>query len=131
MAASTAIKLTAFGGMVPAVDERLLPENGAAQADNVWLYSGALEGITRHSIMTIARDLGYEVVEANLLRSDLYLADEAFLTGTAAEVVPISSVDDRIVGTGKPGPVTSELQSKYFKIVRGEVPAYASWLTVC
>ena len=93
--------------------------------------AGALAGITQDSIVTLARDRGYEVRFEAMVRTDLYLADEAFLTGTAAEVVPISSVDDRIVGTGKPGPVTSELQSKYFKIVRGEVPAYASWLTVC
>ena len=66
-----------------------------------------------------------------MVRTDLYLADEAFLTGTAAEVVPIASVDDRVVGAGKPGPITSQLQSTYFQIVRGEVAKYSSWLTVC
>lgn len=93
--------------------------------------AGALAGITQDSIVTLARDLGYEVRFEAMVRTDLYLADEAFLTGTAAEVVPIASVDDRVVGTGKPGPLTTQLQTTYFKIVRGEVPQYASWLTVC
>src|SRR5579859_739139 len=69
------------------------------------LSAGALEGITQDSVLTIARDLDYEVEYGNILRSDLYIADEAFLTGTAAEVVPIASVDDRPVGNGKPGPI--------------------------
>ena len=93
--------------------------------------AGALAGITQDSIVTLARDLGYEVRFEAMVRTDLYLADEAFLTGTAAEVVPIASVDDRVVGSGKPGPVTSQLQTTYFKIVRGEVSQYSSWLTVC
>ncbi len=90
--------------------------------------SGALEGITKDSVMTIARDQGYEAIEANVLRSDLYLADEIFLTGTAAEVVPISSVDDRIVGSGKPGPITRAIQAAYFGAVRGELDQYKDWL---
>jgi branched-chain amino acid aminotransferase len=90
------------------------------------LSSGALAGITRASVMTIARDLGYEVVEEQLLRHDLYLADEAFLTGTAAEVVPISSVDDREIG-GR-GPMTQKLQETYFAAVRGELEQYKDWL---
>jgi branched-chain amino acid aminotransferase len=90
------------------------------------LSSGALGGITRASIMTIARDLGYEVVEENLLRHDLYLADEAFLSGTAAEVVPIRSVDDREIG-GR-GPITGRLQETYFAAVRGQVEQYKDWL---
>jgi branched-chain amino acid aminotransferase len=88
--------------------------------------AGALEGITQHSVMTIARDLGYEVAECNLLRTDLYLAEEAFLTGTAAEVVPIRSVDDRVIG--EPGPVTKAIQETYFATVRGEVDQYKDWL---
>ncbi len=91
------------------------------------LSSGALEGITRDSVMTIARDLGYEVREDNLLRHDLYLADEAFLTGTAAELVPIRSVDDREIG--EPGEITRKLQETYFAVVRGEVEQYKRWLT--
>jgi branched-chain amino acid aminotransferase len=88
--------------------------------------AGALEGITQHSVVTIARDLGYEVAEANLLRTDLYLAEEAFLTGTAAEVVPIRSVDDREIG--EPGPITRSIQETYFATVRGEVDRYKDWL---
>ncbi len=90
--------------------------------------SGALEGITQHSIETIARDLGYEVCYEQIIRTDLYTADEAFLTGTAAEVVPIRSVDDRQVGAGMPGPVTRQLQQSYFATVRGEVDQYKDWL---
>jgi branched-chain amino acid aminotransferase len=90
------------------------------------LSAGALDGITRDSIMVIARDLGYEVTEENLLRSDLYIADEAFLTGTAAEVVPIRAVDDRVIG--EPGEVTRKIQEMYFATIRGEVETYKGWL---
>jgi branched-chain amino acid aminotransferase len=89
--------------------------------------AGALEGITQDSVMTIARDFGYEVRTANLLRSDLYTCDEAFLTGTAAEVVPIRSVDDREIGD--PGPITRKIQETYFAAVRGQVESYRGWLT--
>ena len=88
--------------------------------------AGALEGITHDSVATIARDLGYDISECNLLRTDLYLADEAFLTGTAAEVVPIRSVDDREIGD--PGPITRSIQETYFATVRGEVDRYKDWL---
>ncbi len=87
--------------------------------------AGALEGITQHSVMTIARDLGIEATVGNLLRSDLYLADEAFVTGTAAEVVPIRSVDDREIG--EPGPITRKIQETYFSAVRGQVDRYKDW----
>jgi branched-chain amino acid aminotransferase len=90
------------------------------------LSSGALEGITRDSVITIARDLGIEVREDNLLRSDLYLADEAFLTGTAAEIVPMRSVDDREIGP--PGEITRKIQEIYFATVHGEEDRYKDWL---
>lgn len=90
--------------------------------------SGALEGITQRSVETIACDLGHEVVREQLIRTDLYTADEAFLTGTAAEVVPIRAVDDRPVGDGTPGPVTREIQETYFAAVRGQVDRYKDWL---
>jgi len=90
------------------------------------LSSGALEGITRDSVITIARDLGLEVREDNLLRSDLYLADEAFLTGTAAEIVPMRSVDDREIGS--PGEITRKIQEIYFATVKGEEDRYKDWL---
>lgn len=92
------------------------------------LSAGALEGITQDSVITIARDLGYEVEYDHILRSDLYTAEEAFLTGTAAEVVPIASVDDRIVGDGRPGAITRRLQEIYHGAVRGEVDRYKDWV---
>jgi branched-chain amino acid aminotransferase len=90
--------------------------------------SGALEGITQKSVEAIARDIGHEVEYHQLIRTDLYTAEEAFLTGTAAEVVPIQSVDDRIVGQGKPGPITKQIQEIYFDTVRGKVDRYKDWL---
>ncbi len=90
--------------------------------------AGALEGITQDSVMVIARDLDYDVEVGNILRSDLYTAEEAFLTGTAAEVVPIASVDDRVIGDGSPGPMTKAVQEMYFSTVRGEVDRYKDWL---
>ena len=92
------------------------------------LSAGALEGVTQDSVITIARDLGYEVEYGNILRSDLYTAEEAFLTGTAAEVVPIASVDDREVGDGRPGPITRRIQEIYHAAVRGQVDRYKDWV---
>ena len=88
--------------------------------------AGALEGITQDSVITIARDLGIEVRVDHILRSDVYTADEAFLTGTAAEVVPIRSVDDRELG--EPGAVTRRIQEIYKATVRGEEDRYKDWL---
>jgi branched-chain amino acid aminotransferase len=90
------------------------------------LSAGALEGITRDSVITIARDFGYEVREEDMLRTDLYLADEAFLCGTAAEIVPIREVDDREIGD--PGEITRKIQETYFAAIHGEVERYADWL---
>ena len=90
--------------------------------------SGALAGITQQSIETIANDLGIEVRHEPIIRTDLYLAEEAFLSGTAAEVVPIRAVDDRQVGTGRPGPITKRIQETYFATVRGQVDQYKDWL---
>jgi branched-chain amino acid aminotransferase len=91
--------------------------------------AGALEGITQRSVMTIARDLGYEAEVGHILRSDLYTAEEAFLSGTAAEVVPIRSVDDRLVGAdGEPGPMTRKLQEVFHATVRGQVDRYKDWV---
>ena len=90
--------------------------------------AGALDGITQASVETIAADMGVAVRHEPLIRTDLYLADEAFLTGTAAEVVPIRAVDDRIVGEGRPGPITREIQQTYFSAVRGGVDRYKDWL---
>ena len=90
------------------------------------LSSGALDGLTRDSIITIARDFGYEVRVQTMLRTDLYLADEAFLCGTAAEVVPIREVDDRVIG--EPGEITRRIQETYFAAAHGKVEAYTHWL---
>ena len=119
-----AILLNTQGYVAECTGENLfIVKNGVLKTPP--LASGALEGITRDSLMTIARDLGYEVREENLLRHDLYLADEAFLTGTAAEVVPIRSVDDRVIGP--PGEMTRKLQETYFAAVRGQVEQYRDW----
>jgi branched-chain amino acid aminotransferase len=90
--------------------------------------AGCLDGITRASVITIARDLGYEVHETNLTRFDLYSADEAFFTGTAAEVTPIVEADDRSLGQGR-GPITKELQQVFFDAAHGKVEAYRAWLS--
>jgi len=87
-----------------------------------------LPGITRDSIMVLARKLGYEVIEQLFTRDELYVADEAFFSGTAAEITPIREVDRRSIGTGTAGPIALRLQKEYFRIVKGENPDYASWL---
>ncbi len=91
--------------------------------------AGALRGITQASIVKIAQDLGYEVSFEAMRRDDIYLADEAFVTGTAVEVVPLSSVDDRLIGDGKPGPITKTIKTTYHQAVSGERPQYEDWLT--
>lgn len=88
-----------------------------------------LGGITRDSVITIARNLGYEVLEQQFTRDELYTADEAFLCGTAAEITPIREVDHRVIGQGHCGPVTKKIQNEFFKAARGEDPRYADWLT--
>jgi len=88
-----------------------------------------LPGITRDSVIQIARDKGYTVLEERFTRDELYTADEVFFTGTAAEVTPIREIDDRPVGRGVPGSVTRELQEAYFKVVRGEIEKYRHWIS--
>ena len=87
-----------------------------------------LRGITRDSIIILARDLGYEVIEQRFTKDDFYLADEAFFTGTAAEVTPISQLDGRKIGTGARGEITGKLQSAFFDIVKGKNKKYTDWL---
>jgi branched-chain amino acid aminotransferase len=93
------------------------------------IQAGCLDGITRGTVITLARDAGYQVREENLTRTDLYNAEECFFTGTAAELTPIREVDDRVVGEGHRGPVTKELQSAFFAATKGENPRYPDWLT--
>jgi len=90
--------------------------------------TSCLEGITRATVTTLARQLGYEVVEKRITRDEVYCADEAFFTGTAAEVTPIREVDNRIIGIGRRGPVTERIQAKYFDVVNGRAPEHADWL---
>ena len=91
--------------------------------------TSALNGITRNTIMTLANDLGYKLVEKRITRDEVYIADEAFFSGTAAEVTPIRELDNRPIGSGTCGPITKELQSLYFDIVHGRVDKYKEWLT--
>jgi branched-chain amino acid aminotransferase len=88
-----------------------------------------LPGITRDSVLTLARDAGYTVVEQQIAREMLYIADEVFFTGTAAEITPIRSVDKIPVGTGVRGPVTARLQKEFFGLLRGDVEDRYGWLT--
>ena len=91
--------------------------------------ASALVGITRATILTLAKELGIAVVSKRLTRDDIYIADEAFFTGTAAEVTPIRELDNRTIGAGRRGPITTKLQSLFFDVVNGKVPAHADWLT--
>ncbi len=88
-----------------------------------------LPGITRDCIITLAKDMGYKVIEQRFTRDEVYMADEAFFTGTAAELTPIREVDGRVIGSGVAGPITKLFQQEFFKIVRGENLKYAGWLT--
>ena len=89
-----------------------------------------LPGITRDSVIQILRDLGHSVSEENITRNQVYLADEAFFTGTAVEVTPIKSLDHRRIGGGEPGPLTRKVSELFFQIVRAETPKYAEWRTL-
>jgi branched-chain amino acid aminotransferase len=92
--------------------------------------TSALEGITRDTIAEIlASDMGMQLIEKQITRDEVYTADEAFFTGTAAEVTPINSLDDREIGDGKAGPITREIQQRYFDVVNGKDPARLDWLT--
>ncbi len=102
-------------------------KNGVLQTPP--LSAPVLAGITRDSVLRIATDLGIPVKEEKFTRDSMYLADELFMTGTAAEVTPVREVDNRRIGKGEPGPVTKRIQDAYFKAVRGEEPRYREWLT--
>lgn len=89
-----------------------------------------LDGITRDTVMQLCEKLSLPVIERNITRDEIYTADEAFFTGTAAEITPISSLDNKIIRRGIRGPITEQLQKLYFDIVHGEIPAYKDWLSV-
>lgn len=92
--------------------------------------ASCLDGITRDSVLTMARDMGIEVIEKRITRDEMYCADEAFFTGTAAEVTPIRELDNRTIGSGSRGPVTEKLQALFFDVVAGKAPQYNHWLTL-
>ena len=129
--------LDGYGDAI-ALDESGLVSEGSGQ--NLFLVrdtviytpsinSSILQGITRDSVITIARDLGYQVQEAAVPREMLYLADEAFFCGTAVEVTPIRSIDRITVGDGRRGPVTAAIQKQFFGIITGDIPDTHHWLT--
>jgi len=91
--------------------------------------TGILEGITRDTVIKIAKEMGFEVQERLIARSELYMCEEAFFTGTAAEITPIVSIDNRPVGDGSIGPITRKLKTRYFEVVMGKVDKYKTWVT--
>ncbi len=125
--ASEALMLNAQGNIAECSGENIfIYKRGKLYTPKV--TDSILEGITRNSIMEIASDLGYEVFEREVSRIEAYTADEVFMTGTAAEITPVSSIDNRPIGDGKPGPVCKELQDIFHRVVRGEEPQYSHWL---
>lgn len=90
--------------------------------------ASCLDGITRDAVMTMARDMGLAVIEKRITRDEMYCADEAFFTGTAAEITPIRELDDRTIGEGRRGPITAELQALFFDVVAGRNDKYREWL---
>src|SRR5690606_2601929 len=93
------------------------------------LSSSILEGIARDTVITLAREMGLEVKESRITRDQLWLADECFFTGTAAEITPVREVDNRAIGEGKVGPITKKLQDKFFDVVRGSDDSHKEWLS--
>jgi branched-chain amino acid aminotransferase len=93
-------------------------------------HNSILDGITRRSLIQIAGDLGYEIVERSVARAELYLAEEVFLSGTAAELVPVREIDDHPIGTGEPGEVTRVLQAAFDDAIHGRSERYREWLDV-
>lgn len=91
--------------------------------------TSALDGITRNTVMKIIADEGLQLIEKRITRDEVYICDEAFFTGTAAEVTPIREIDDRPIGNGGRGPITERIQSRFFDAVKGNIPEYESWLT--
>ena len=91
--------------------------------------TSALEGITRETILILAEDSGLKIIEKRITRDEVYVADEAFFTGTAAEVTPIRELDGRVIGNGKRGPITEQLQTLYFEVVHGRSERYTQWLS--
>ena len=91
--------------------------------------TSALEGITRDTVVTLIKELGLELIEKRITRDEIYISDEAFFTGTAAEVTPIAELDGRLIGSGTRGPITAKIQARYFDCVQGREPEHIDWLT--
>lgn len=123
-------------------DEAILLDNegyvSEASGENIFMVKNGtiktspltsiLPGITRDSVITIAKDKKYPIIEERFTRDELYLADEAFFTGTAAEITPIREVDERQIGPGHPGPITKDIQATFFDTVKGKIKTYKQWL---
>lgn len=124
-----AILLDISGFVAEASGENLFLVNKKGIIKTPPLSSPILDGITRDTVLKLLRDSGRTVEEVTFTRDALYIANEVFFTGTAAEITPVREVDDRTVGSGKPGPIARYVQDTYFRIVRGQEPRYAEWLT--
>ncbi|MFY2561618.1 branched-chain amino acid transaminase [Corallococcus terminator] len=124
-----AILLDISGFVAEASGENLFMVNKKGVIKTPPLSSPILDGITRDTVLKILRDSGRAVDEVTFTRDALYISNEIFFTGTAAEITPVREVDDRAVGTGKPGPIGTFVQEMYFRTVRGQEPRYAEWLT--
>jgi len=123
-----ALLLDTMGFVAEGAGENLfVVKNGVIYEPQI---TSGLCGITRETVMKLAGDLGYQVVSKPITRDDIYIADEAFFTGTAAEVTPIRELDNRVIGEGKRGPVTTRLQARFFDLVNGRLPEYADWLAL-
>ncbi|HEU5361424.1 MAG TPA: branched-chain amino acid transaminase, partial [Candidatus Deferrimicrobiaceae bacterium] len=123
-----AVMLDTEGYVAEASGENIfIVRNGFLQTSPL---TSILPGITRDSVLTIARKLDIPIKESRFTRDEMYIADEMFFTGTAAEITPVREVDDRRVGTGKPGPITKRIQEAFFDIVRGKNALFAHWLDV-
>jgi branched-chain amino acid aminotransferase len=125
---SEGIALDVFGNVSEGSGQNIfIVRNGAIYTPPI--SASILGGITRDSIITLARDLGFTVTETDLPRESLYIADEVFVVGTAAEVTPIRSIDRIAIGAGRRGPLTEALQRAFFDIIEGRVPDTHGWLT--
>ena len=120
----------AMRGMFTAGVLDVLMENGLVTDGAIGVSAGALNGITRNTVLHICADLGIEVVQKRITRDEVYIADEAFFSGTAAEITPIRELDRLPIGAGSRGPVTQRIQQAFFDIVNGRNPKYAHWLTL-
>jgi branched-chain amino acid aminotransferase len=125
-----AILLDISGFVAEASGENVFAVGRSGNVRTPSLSSPILRGITRDTVIQLVRDMGREVQEVSFTRDALYIAEEVFFTGTAAEVTPVREVDDRTVGTGTPGDLTKAIQAAYFNLVRGHEPKYSHWLTV-